>query len=137
LRGRCRIGQLQRRFDDQAERTLGSDDEMTQVVAGGILRQAAIEIEQVALRRHKLQSGDPFARVAVTDHTDSAGVGRDVAADRARTARAEIHRVYQSALTRRLLHRFKDDAGLHRQRAIHCVEGEHLVHALEADDQFA
>jgi hypothetical protein len=35
------------------------------------------------------------------------------------------------------LRQFQRDAGLHRQRAVDRIEPEHLVHALQADHQFA
>ena len=134
---RRRVGEAHGHFDHDAERAFRSDREVAQVVAARILDQAAIEIEQVAVAVHELEPADPLARVAVADHADAARVGRDVAADRARAARSEVHRVGEAALGRRVLQALQREARLHRQRAVDRIEVEHAVHAFEADHELA
>ncbi len=110
---------------------------MAQVIPTGVLDQAAIELEQLAVGTDHLQAGDPLARVAIADNADATGIGGDVATDGARTARAEVDRVGQALCAGSFLHHLQWRAGLHLQAAVDRVEAEHLVHALQAEDQLA
>ncbi|MNV37292.1 hypothetical protein D3C71_1288060 [compost metagenome] len=135
--GRRRVGQLQRCLDHDAQGAFRADHQLTEVVTAGVLDQAFVEFQQLAVAGHHLQPGHPFAGIAVADHADAAGIGGDVAADGAGTARREVHRVDQTVLACRVVQCFQRHAGLHGQGAVHCIEAECLVHALQAEHQLA
>src|SRR3546814_18309805 len=90
---------------------------MAQVVTAGVLDQATAEVEQFAGARDQLEPGNPFTRVAVAKYADAAGVGGDVAADAAGTARGEVDRVGQSMSGGRAVNGLQGDARLHGQRS--------------------
>lgn len=110
---------------------------MAEIVAAGILHQRVVELQQFAGTGDHLQAGDPVAGIAVADHADAAGIGGDIAADRTRAARGEIHRIHQTMLARGIVHRFQRHAGLDDERAIHRIELQRLVQALQAQHQLA
>ena len=134
---RRRIGQAHDRLHHDPQGALGADHELAQVVTAGVLDQAAVEFEHLAGAADHGHPGDPLAGVAVADHADAAGIGGDVAADGARAARGEIHRVHQPMPARSLVQRLQRHAGLHGQGAVDRVEIQHLVHPLQAQHQFA
>ena len=135
--GRRRVGQLHGGFDDHAQRALRTDQQLAEVIAAGVLDQALVELEQFATGGDHLQPGDPLAGVAVADHSDAAGIGGNVAADRARAARGEIHRVDQAVVQRGVVHGLQRHAGLHHQGAIDRVVVQRPVHPLQAEHQLA
>src|SRR3546814_18008456 len=102
-----------------------------------VLDQATAEVEQFAGARDQLEPGNPFTRVAVAKYADAAGVGGDVAADAAGTARGEVDRVGQSMSGGRVVHGLQGDARLHGPRAVDGLEAEHAVRARPAQHQFA
>ena len=58
----------------------------------------AIEVaKDGAIRQHHFETQHLLAHMAIAQHLDTAGVGRDHAADLARTARTEINREYMAA----------------------------------------
>src|SRR3546814_1245856 len=114
-----------------------ADRQVAQVVAAVVLDQATSEVEQFAGARDQLEPGNPFTRVAVAKYADAAGVGGDVAADAAGTARCEVDRVGQSMSGGRVVHGLQGDARLHGQRAVDGIEAEHPVPARQAQPQFA
>ena len=79
-RGRPRK-QLEDRGGDDAERALGADEQLLQVVAGVVLAQAAQPVPYAPVGQHHLQPEHQLARVAVAQHVHAARVGRKVAAD--------------------------------------------------------
>ena len=78
-----------RRLHDEAERALGADEQMPQVVTGGVLDQAVVEIQHLAASGHHGESRDPIARHAVANDLDAAGVGRKIATELARARDAK------------------------------------------------
>ena len=137
LRGRQRPGEPQRGFHHDAQRAFRADGQVAQVVAAGVLHQAAAQVEQFARAGDQLEPGHPFAGIAETDDPDAAGIGGDVAADAAAAARAEVHRIQQPLRLRRFLHHLQRRAGLHGEVVVHRVVAQHAVHALQAQHQLA
>ncbi len=84
--------ELQRRRRDDAERALRADEQIAQVVAGVVLLQRAQAVPHLAVRRHHLEAERQRARVAVGEHADAAGVGRQHAADLAAPLRRQAER---------------------------------------------
>ncbi len=125
------------RLDDEAQGALGADEQLAQVVAGGVLDQVLVQLQQVALAGYHLHAGDPVAGHAVADHLDATGVGANVAADLAGAGGGEVHRVVQALVVGELLQLGGDHAGLADGGAIHLVEFENLVHVVEGHHHLA
>ena len=80
LASRLRV-ELQHGRRDDAQRALGADEQVTQVIAGIVLAQPVQAMPDLAVGRHYLQSQAQLAHVAVAQHLHPAGVGGQVAAD--------------------------------------------------------
>ena len=65
------------------ERALGADEELLEVVAGVVLAQRAQPVPHPPVGQHHLEAQHQVAHHPVAQHRGTAGVGRDVAADRA------------------------------------------------------
>ena len=89
---RRRREQLQHRRGDDAERALGADEQLLEIVAGVVLAQSAQAVPDAAVGEHDFEPQRQFARVAEAQHGGAAGVGRQVAADRAASLGAERQR---------------------------------------------
>ncbi|MNQ74013.1 hypothetical protein D3C85_887610 [compost metagenome] len=124
-------------LDHEAQGAFGADEQLAQVVAGGVLDQVAVQLEDLALAGDHLEAGDPVAGHAVADHLDATGVGADVAADLAGACRGEVHRVVEALLLGEVLQLLGDHAGLAARGAVEGVEVENLVHVVEGHDHFA
>src|SRR5690606_25127571 len=112
------------------------DEQLAQVVTGGVLDQVTVQLEDVAGAGDHFHAGHPVAGHAVADHLDAAGVGADVAADLAGAGGGEVHRVVQAFLFGGQLQLFGDHAGLATGGAVEFVDLEDLVHVVEGHDHF-
>ena len=65
-----------------AERALGADEELLQVVAGVVLAQRRQPVEHAPVRQHDLQAEHERAHHAVAQHRRAPGVCRHDAAER-------------------------------------------------------
>ena len=90
--------QLQHRGGDDAERAFGADEQLLQVVAGVVLAQAAQAVPDAAVGQHHLDAEHQLARVAVAQHRGAAGVGREIAADRAAALGGERQRKHHAGV---------------------------------------
>ena len=104
--------QLQRRGGDDAERAFAADEQVAQVVAGVVLAQPAQAVPDLAVGGDDLEAEAQVARRAVAQHLRAAGVGRQIAADRATAFGRQAEREQQAGVGGRLLHRLQDAAGL-------------------------
>jgi hypothetical protein len=100
------------------QRALRAHEEMLQGIAGVVLAQPAQPVPRPAVGEHDLEAEDEVAHIAVTQHGRAAGVGRDVAADRARSLRADAQREEPVHLDRRGLDLGEDHAGVDRDRVV-------------------
>ena len=123
--------ELQHRGGDDAERALGADEELLQVVAGVVLAQAAQAVPDAAVGQHHLEPEHQLARVAVAQHVDAARVGREVAADLAAALGGERERETGARPLGGLLHRRQHAARLDRHGVVERVDRAHAVHARE------
>ncbi|MNN22234.1 hypothetical protein D3C81_1355850 [compost metagenome] len=73
------------RLDHKAQRALGTDEQLAQIVAGGVLDQVLVQFQQVALAGDHFQPGNPIAGHAVANDLDATGIGTDITADLAGT----------------------------------------------------
>ena len=125
------------RFDDEAERALGANEQMPQVITRCVLDEPAIQLKHLAGPGHDGEARYPIARESIADHLDAARVGRNVAADLTRATRSKVNRVEEAVLDRELLQRLRHDTGLAPDDAIGRVEREDFVHPIERHDDFA
>ena len=132
-----RGGQAHVRLHHQAQGALGADDQVPEVVAGGVLDQAVVATQHVARAGHQGQPGDPIAGEAVADHPDAASVGGDVAANLAGAGRGEIHRIEQPALFGEGLQGTRHDARLAAHQPLGGLEVQDAVHAVERHHHLA
>ena len=130
-------GQFHGGFHHKTQGALGADEQVPEVVTGGVLDQALVQVQQLALAGDHFQAGDPVTGHAVADHLDAAGVGADVAADLAGAGGGEVHRVEQPFLFGEFLQLLGDDAGLHGNGTVEFVEFQDLVHTIEGHHQLA
>ena len=113
--GRARLWiELEHRAGDDAERALGPDKEMLQIIAGVVLDQLVEAGHDRAVGQYHFETEHEFARHAIADHAIAAGIGGEIAADRARSARTEIEREKHAAFVGRLLNGLERGSGAHR-----------------------
>ena len=110
-----------------AERAFAADQEVAQVVAGVVLAQARQAVPDAPLGGDDLEAEALLARVAVADDLRAAGVGREVAADRAAALGGEAEREQQAALGRSFLHALQHAAGLGDERQVGGVDAANAV----------
>ena len=121
--------QLQARGRDHAERAFGADEQVVEVVAGVVLAQARESVEHLPVGQHDLETEHEFARHAVAQRIQAAGVGREVAADLAAALGAERQRKETVGPLGRGLHVGENAAGLGDHREI---GGIHFADAVQA-----
>ena len=132
-RGRARPRrsvQPQHRAGDHAQRALGADEELLEVVAGVVLQHGAQHRQHAAVGQHHLEAQRLLAHHAELQHAVAAGVGRQVAADLAGAARTQVDAELQPPRGSGLLHRRQRGAGLHGDRRggdIQRLDGVHPV----------
>ena len=126
--------QLQAGRGDDAQRAFGADEQVPQGVAGVVLAQRSKTVPDAAIGQHHLQAQHQLARVAVAQHLDAAGVGRQVAADPAAAFGAERQRKQQARAPRGLLQRRQHAPGLHRHREVVAIDGAHAGEAFGRHD---
>ena len=133
---RSRI-QLENGRGDDAERSLGANEEVLEVVPGVVLAKRAQSVPDRAVGRDDLQTEHSVAGISIAEHVDAAGVGRQVAAHLAGAFGGQAQRKQAIHLGCRLLG--------HRQRAtcfddhgvVHGIDPTNSVHAVHADQQVA
>lgn len=125
------------RLGDEAERALGADEQVAQVIAGGVFYQIFVELQDFAAARDHGESRHPVTGHPVANHLDATGVGREVPSELARPRRGEIHRVEKAFLLGELLELTSDDPGLTVYGAIGRAEREDPVHGIEGDHDLA
>ncbi len=126
----------QRGARHHAEDAFAADEKLLQVDAGIVLDVFAQALEHGAVGRDDFEAEDQVTRHAVTDDAVAAGIGRDVAADGAAAARAEVERKHQAILLDPLLELLQRRAGLHDGDASGGVDLFNAVHALHRQHNF-
>ena len=84
--------EFEHRPGDHAERALGADEEVLEVVAGVVLAQGPQAVEDPTVGEHRLEAEDVASGVAIAQHVEAAGVGGDGAPDGGAAAGAPVHR---------------------------------------------
>ncbi len=119
---------------DHAQRALGADKKLLQVVAGVVLAQPAQPVPQAAVGQHRLQSQDLFARRAVAQHVQPARIGGEVAADLAGAFRRQAQREQPVRVGRGLLEVGEDAARFHGHGVVARVQLPDAVEPARAQD---
>lgn len=104
--------QAQYRTGDDAEGAFGADEQLLEVVAGGVLQQPAQVAVDAAVGEYRFQAEHALAHGAEAEGADAAGVGRDQPADAGAAARGEIDAGVESGLGGQRLGLFEGDAGV-------------------------
>ena len=92
LDGLGRRKQFQHRGGDDAERALGADEEVLEVVAGVVLLELVEEVQHAAVGQHDFDPDHEIAGDAIGERVGAAGIGGEVAADGAAALGAERQR---------------------------------------------
>jgi hypothetical protein len=116
-----------------AEDTFAADEQLLQVDAGVVLDVFAQALQHRAVGGDDFETENQVAGHAVADDAVAAGIGRDVAADGATAARAEVERKHQAVLLDPLLELLQRRAGLHDSDAGGGVDLFDRVHALHRE----
>lgn len=104
--------QAQYRTGDDAEGAFGADEQLLEVVAGGVLQQPAQVAVDAAVGEYRFQAEHALAHGAEAEGADAAGVGRYQPADAGAAARGEIDAGVESGLGGQRLGLFEGDAGV-------------------------
>ena len=80
------------RRGDDAERPLGADEKVLEVVVGVVLAERPEAVPYLAGSEHHLDAEHQLARIAISEDRRAAGIGREIAADLAGTLRSERQR---------------------------------------------
>ena len=119
-----------RRPRHHAEDAFAADVELLEVDAGVVLDVFAQAPEHGAVGGDDFEAEDEVARHAVADDAVAAGIGRDVAADGAAAARAEVEREHEAVLLDPLLDLLQRRTGLRDRDAGRSVDLLDRIHAL-------
>ncbi|MNZ91458.1 hypothetical protein D3C78_1104450 [compost metagenome] len=125
--------QLEHGGGDDAQRAFGANEQLLEVVARVVLAQTAQRGVDAAVGQHGLDAQREVAHIAVAQHGRAAGVGREIAADLARTFGAYAQREQAPGFFGRGACGLQRDAGLQRHGVVDDVELLHLVHAAQIE----
>ena len=121
--------QAQHRGGDHAERSLGADEQVLEIVAGIVLLELVEVVQHASVGKHHFDAERMRARNAMGKRGGAAGIGREIAADGAGPLRRQQLRIEPVHACRRLTRPQQRDAGL----AGHGVgNGIDLANAIEA-----
>ena len=130
-------GKLHGGFGNETQGALGTDEQMSQIVAGVVLGQILVQIQHIALTGDHFQAGNPVPAHAPANHLDAAGIGGQVATELARPGGGKIHRIVQTVFLGEGLQLLGHHPGLATHGAITGVEIQNLVHVVERYHHFA
>ena len=131
----ARLGEeLDRGGGDDAKGALAADEKLLKVVAGVVLAKTPQPVPDLSVGQYDLETQGQLAGIAIAQHRDAAGVGREIAADLAASLRAEAQREQPVGLGGGLLQIGEDAPGLDRHRKIDRVDRADMVHAAECHD---
>ncbi|MNS90839.1 hypothetical protein D3C72_1249050 [compost metagenome] len=120
--------EFQRRRRDYAERALGADEQLLQVIAGVVLAQALQAVEHLTVGHDGLDAQHQVAHHAVAQDGGAAGVGRDDAADGGGAFGRKAEGEEAVLFLGQLLGLQQGDAGLQRHGV---VQRRHVAHGAQ------
>src|SRR5712692_7190261 len=132
-----RLGQgkeLQDRRCDYAERSLGTDEKLLQVIAGVVLAQTAQAVPHLPRGQHDLESQHELASIAIAQHRGADRVVGQIAADFAASLGGEAQWKQPAGLFGGLLQVGQHAPGLHRHGVVSRIDRADPVHARKIED---
>ena len=129
--------QLEAGGGDDAQRAFGAEEQRLHVVTGVVLAQSGERIEHPAIREHHLEAEHQFARHAVADDVQAAGVGGEIAAQHAAAFAAQAQRQVAIGLRGGGLQLRQDAAGLGGHGVVSGVDGAHAVEPRQRQQHLA
>ena len=117
---------------DDAERPLGADEQMLEIIARVVLAQAAQPIPQGAVGQHDLQPEHEVPGAAISEHRYPAGIGREIAADHATALRRQAQGKQAVDILCRRLKVGEHASRLRRHGVVERVDLADPVHARKA-----
>jgi hypothetical protein len=131
----ARLGEeLDRGGGDDAKGALAADEKLLKVVAGVVLAKTPQPVPDLSVGQYDLETQGQLAGIAIAQHRDAAGIGRQIAADLAAALGTEAEREKPVGLGGGLLQIGEDAAGLDRHREIDRVDSADAVDAAEGED---
>ena len=127
--------QFEYRCGNDAQRALGANVDVAQVVARVVLAQGAQAIPEVALRGDDFQPQAQLARIAVAQHLHATGIAGQVAADGAGALGRQTQRKKTPNLFGGLLHLQQGNAGLDHDGVVERIDGANPVQARQGNHQ--
>ena len=128
--------QLEHRAGNDPQRALGAYEQVLEVVAGVVLAQAVEAVPDLPVGEYDFQPEHQIAHVAVLEHVDAPGVGRQVTADAAGAFRAQRQGEQPVFGLGGLLRVGEDAAGLDQHGVTHGIDVFDRVHPLERKHDF-
>ncbi len=105
---RFRLGKkLQHRGGDDAESAFRADEQVLEIVAGIVLAQPPQSVPDPPVGQHHFEPEAEIAGIAIGQHIEPAGIGRQIAADAAGAFRGEAQGKQPVRRIGCLLHRFE------------------------------
>ena len=138
-RPKCRLHErlryeAQDDFRDDRQRSLGSNEQMGQVVANDVLDDLPACLDDLSGREHGLEAEHVLLGRAVLERTWAARAFGDIAANHRLPQRRRIGRIEEADLLDFILQVAGDDVRLDDGEEIRFVDLEDAVHPLERDD---
>ena len=128
------LPQSQHQPRDDSQGSLGTHEQLFQVIARVVLDQVIQRGHHRAIRQHRLHAQHHIAHHAVADYPVAAGVGGGVAAQGRRAAGTQVQREHQLVFLHRLLQGLQGDSRLHGGSALPGVDLLDGTHALQRQD---
>ena len=125
---------LERRCRDNPQRSLCSDQQMAQVIAGVVLPQRREPVQDTAVGQDGLDTQTQITRVAIAQDVHAARVGRQDTTDPRTALRCDGQREQAARLLGDLLRLLQDDTRFDRHRIFHRIDVADLVETLQRQD---
>ena len=126
--GEVGLGQeLQGDAGEDAQGPLGADDQVLDIIAGGVFHHVGGKLHDGAVRQHRLHAPDEIPGETISNRLHAPGVGADVAADGGGLLPG-VRGIKQPACRRRGLNVLEQSAGLGGDGLVLEVNGVDSVH---------
>ncbi len=126
--------QLQHRRGDDAERAFRADEQVAQIVAGIVLPERPQAVPDAAIGEHHFEPEHEAARIAIGEHLQPAGIGREIAADLRRAFRGDAQGEQPPGLLGGFLRGGERHAGLGDHGIAARIDGADAVQPFEAQE---
>ncbi len=122
---------------DDAQGALGPYEQVTQVIAGVVLAKAAQTVPDLAVGGDHFDAQTQGSGVAIAQHSGTARIGRQVAANGGRAPCGQVEREGEPHLVGLFLHSLHGDAGIDGDGLVVLVSGPNTGHARQVQDDLS